>query len=273
MISKKYIPLVALMSLGACSSNEFVARPFYIRDELNKGPIVKAKPLTKPAYSSTSQSNFPSYFNPSYGEFDGALYISSLDQPTTSISEDYSVREALQLPKEFIGRDTSVDAGLVQIAAGDDSIRFRPLYSQAYELSLRHPIKFESVRANADYNIGENYFSRNGLFDLAEDDPERVRYERSKVTSALGKYLWSLDIFKPVRDVSDGVRAKANEAVRNVFGSHAQLDYNGERLNFGYTGISTELFDFSMNVWADTDDFKRNGLSIEMVFPFGRRNR
>ncbi len=272
MISKKYIPLVALMSLGACSSNEFAVRPFYIRDELGKGSSVKAKPLTKSTHSQTNQS-FPIYLNASYAGFDSPLYFPRPDQSNASISEDYRVREALQLPKEFIGENTSVDTGLVQIAAGDDSIRFRPLYSQAYELSFRHPRRFEGVGNNADYVAGENYFSRNGLFDLAEDDPERVRYERSKVTSALGRYLWSLDIFKPVRDVSDGVRARANEAVRDVFGSHAQIDYNGERINLGYTGISTELFDFSMNVWTDTDDFKRNGLSIEMVFPFGRRNR
>ncbi|MGV8131229.1 MAG: hypothetical protein ACP5N7_03980 [Candidatus Pacearchaeota archaeon] len=273
MISKKCIPLVALMSLGACSSNKLNLRPFYIKDELNKGTSVRDKPLAKPSHFQASSQIPPIYSNLYADELEGSSYFSEFESQKPSISEDYSAREALQLPKEFIGRDTYIDTGLVQIAAGDNSIRFRPLYSQVYELSFRHPRRFESVEKNPDYVVGENYFSRNGLFDLAEDDPERVRYERGRVTSALGRYLWSLDIFKPVRDVSDGVRAKANQAVRDVFGSHAQIDYNGERINFGYTGVSTELFDFGVNVWADTDNFKTNGISIEMVFPFGRRNR
>lgn len=266
MNSKKHIPLVALLSLGACSLNNSVVKPFCPRRNADNDYGISPKSSVNSL--SRQQANPVS----NYDIIDLDQYSPRVDEFRSSFSDDYKIREVLELPKEFISGDTSVDTGLVQIAAGDDSIRFRPLYSPAYELSLRHPSELERVRPNEDYVRGENYFTRNGLFELAEDDPQRVGYERSRITSALGKFLWGLDIFKPVKNVTDGARNRANQVVRDVFGSHAEMDYNGSRVTFGLTGISTERFDFEVNIWTDTTNLKNNGIYLEMVFPFGRIN-
>ncbi|MEK6894476.1 MAG: hypothetical protein AABX10_03365 [Nanoarchaeota archaeon] len=280
MNSKKlnYVSLAAMLSLGACVHVDSASvRPFFGNiwdsldtaqtsskdDPINCSATVSLNPAFHPVYSiKTIQANS----SPDLPVHN--FYDSRQERPINSL-----INYSLGLPQELTRQDTSFDTGLVQIAISDrESLTFRPKYSQAYDISFREDhlnvqeIKDYQAPAYSDFR-----FKNDILNDLPEDDPERVEHDQSAAIFSLARWMWGWKVFKPIKTVADQTRDYSNSAVRSVFGSHAEIDYNSGKLVFEYTGISTDYFNVDVNLWTELDDFKKSGLIVEMVLPFGRR--
>lgn len=176
------------------------------------------------------------------------------------------------LPGEIVDPSTSVDLGVAMVAAKGDSLFFRTLYSPAYELSLHDDLRLRRYSDDSRKDVNPLFFNR--YEDIRDvDDPERIEREEGMVVSSLLKWIWDWDLFTPLRNTANEVRAYSNEIVRDTLGPNSEIDYTGKRVVFGYN-VPIDSFYLEFDAWAEIDDPKaNNGLTIQMVMPFGiRRN-
>ncbi|MEK6909397.1 MAG: hypothetical protein AABX23_05085 [Nanoarchaeota archaeon] len=268
MSIKKQLSLVALLGFTSCAGSpksDFSYYPLQLDSptrDLSSNPPMGNKSLSYISSGSTSlQVNHL-----------GIKYNSQINDSSPSFADQF-VNESLGLPKELAREDTSADIGVAQIASQDDSLIVRPIYSPSYKISLDRQLKFtragdDSFRDRNRIYFTPDYFTTDN--QRRTDDPEIIEHEQGITISILTKWAWSWDLFKPARNVADGVRVKSNEVVKGVFGSHAKMDYNGKRLNVGYEAVEVGSGFLELGAWTD-NDFDRQGAYVELVFPIGRR--
>lgn len=265
------LSLAATLGLASCAHVDVPARPFYMQgnlDSLLAQPVdtvarpapqaAKDRSLNDSSYTSRSLVNT----NPSYSFNGSTSSEGNLEQP----SETNLMNYGLQLPTQFTARDTYLDAGLVQLAVGDDTLKVRPIYSPSYDISLRHPLRIERSQDHETRPYGDFKFQNDNLMNLPVDDPERMRHDQSVAINALARWVWSCSALQPLRVVADDVRCYSNNAVRSVFGSHSELDFSSGRLALDFTGIKTDYFDVELSPWIDIGDTDNIGLVLQISF-------
>lgn len=261
------LSLAAMLSLGSCVGVNAPVRPFHVENNETFAVRNVQKQNTDyvPVYTNLHSTVIP---NNAHIRDSIASDVNGLDQ---NQPKDNLINYSLKLPQEFAHEDTFIDAGLVQIAVRDENLTLRPVYSPAYNVSLKDNLRIHTARDYEVRDYSDFHFRNDILSELPDDDPERAKHDESLIIASLGRWLWDQDALKPIRIVADDVKHYSNSAVRSVFGAHSELDYNNGRIVLGFTGLRTEYFDIGFSAWAGVDDFDKKGLIFEMSF-HGRRN-